>query len=236
MLDKILRFSIQRGGIVILLVLLVAALGVWNFTKLPIDAVPDITNVQVMINTEAPGFTPLEVEQRISYPLETSLAGLPGLVYTRSVSRYGLSQVVAIFGDDTDIYFARQLINERLSATRSGLPNGLEPEMGPIATGLGEIFMFTVDAEPGAIDTDGSPITPMDLRAVHDWIIRPQLMRVPGVVEVNPIGGYEREILVAFDPERLLSFGLTQADVVAGINANNSNREPGLSSAMVPSG
>ena len=227
MLDKILRFSIHRNGVVILLVLALAALGAWNFTRLPIDAVPDITNVQVMINTEAPGFTPLEVEQRF-LPLETSLAGLPGLAHTRSVSRYGLSQVVAVFSDDTDIYFARQLVNERLSAARSKLPSGLEPEMGPIATGLGEIFMFTVDAEPGATNEDGQPITPMDLRAVHDWIIRPQLMRVPGVVEVNPIGGYEREILVAFDPARLLAFGLTQADVVAAINANNSNQGAGF--------
>lgn len=228
MLDRILHFSIHRSGLVILLVLLLAGLGGWSFTKLPIDAVPDITNVQVMINTEAPGFTPLEVEQRISYPLETALAGLPGLAHTRSVSRYGLSQVVAIFSDDTDIYFARQLINERLSAARSELPTGLEPEMGPIATGLGEIFMFTVDAEPGAVNADGDPITPMDLRAAHDWIIRPQLMRVPGVVEVNPIGGHEREIVVAFDPARLLAFGLTQADVVLAINANNVNQGAGF--------
>lgn len=228
MLDTILRFSIQRTGIVVLLILALAALGGWSFTKLPIDAVPDITNVQVMINTEAPGFTPLEVEQRISYPLETSLAGLPGLSQTRSVSRYGLSQVIAVFSDDTDIYFARQLVNERLSAARSELPNGVEPEMGPIATGLGEIFMFTVDAEPGATDANGKVITPTDLRAVHDWIIRPQLMRVPGVVEVNPIGGYEREILVAFDPARLLAFNLTQADVVSAIEANNSNQGAGF--------
>ncbi|MEQ9209618.1 MAG: CusA/CzcA family heavy metal efflux RND transporter [Pseudomonadales bacterium] len=228
MLDRILRFAIYRSGLVIVLVLALAGLGAWNFTKLPIDAVPDITNVQVMINTEAPGFTPLEVEQRISYPLENSLAGLPGLTNTRSISRYGLSQVVAVFTDDTDIYFARQLINERLSAARSELPAGLEPELGPIATGLGEIFMFTVDAEPGATDSEGEPITPMDLREVHDWIIRPQLMRVPGVVEVNPIGGYEREILVAFDPAKLLQFELTQADVVAAINANNNNQGAGF--------
>lgn len=228
MLDRILQFSIQRSGIVLLLVLVLAGLGSWNFTKLPIDAVPDITNVQVMINTEASGFTPLEVEQRISYPLETSLAGLPGLVHTRSVSRYGLSQVVAIFSDETDIYFARQLVNERLSSVRSKLPAGLEPEMGPIATGLGEIFMFTVDAKPGAVNPEGETITPMELRSVHDWIIRPQLMRVPGVVEVNPIGGYEREILVAFNPARLLEFGVTQADVVAAIEANNSNQGAGF--------
>ena len=228
MLDKILRFSIERSWLVITLVLAVAGIGVWNFTKLPIDAVPDITNVQVMINTEAPGYTPLEVEQRISYPLETSLAGLPGLAHTRSISRYGLSQVVAIFNDKTDIYFARQLINERLSAARAKLPNGLEPEMGPITTGLGEIFMFTVDAEPGATDANGELITPIKLRTVHDWIIRPQLMRVPGVVDVNPIGGYEREIVVAFDPARLLAFGLTQADVVSAINANNANQGAGF--------
>lgn len=228
MLEKILHFSIQRSTVVIVLVLAASVIGGWSFTKLPIDAVPDITNVQIMINTEAPGFTPLEIEQRVSYPLENALAGLPGLTHTRSVSRYGLSQVVAIFSDGTDIYFARQLINERLSSVRSKLPSGLEPELGPIATGLGEIFMFTVDAEPGAVNKDGRPISPTDLRAVHDWIIRPQLMRVPGVVEVNPIGGYEKEILVAFDPAKLLAFELTQEDVMAAIEANNANQGAGF--------
>ena len=228
MLESILRFSIKRKFLVLVMVLAVAGLGVWNFTKLPIDAVPDITNVQVMINTEAAGYTPLEIEQRVTFPLETALAGLPGLTYTRSVSRYGLSQVVAIFSDETDVYFARQLVNERLSAARSELPTGLEPQLGPIATGLGEIFMFTVDAEPNATHADGSPITPMDLRTVHDWTIRPQLMRVPGVVEVNPIGGFEREILIAFKPEKLLAFGLTQADVVDAIASNNQNQGAGF--------
>ena len=228
MLESILRFSIKRKFLVLVMVLAVAGLGVWNFTKLPIDAVPDITNVQVMINTEAAGYTPLEIEQRVTFPLETALAGLPGLTYTRSVSRYGLSQVVAIFSDETDVYFARQLVNERLSAARSELPTGLEPQLGPIATGLGEIFMFTVDAKPDATHADGSPITPMDLRTVHDWTIRPQLMRVPGVVEVNPIGGFEREILIAFKPEKLLAFGLTQADVVDAIASNNQNQGAGF--------
>lgn len=228
MLESILRFSIKRSFLVLVMVLAIAGLGVWNFTKLPIDAVPDITNVQVIINTEAAGYTPLEIEQRVTFPLETALAGLPGLTYTRSVSRYGLSQVVAIFSDETDVYFARQLVNERLSAARSELPTGLEPQLGPIATGLGEIFMFTVDAEPDATHADGSPITPMDLRTVHDWTIRPQLMRVPGVVEVNPIGGFEREILIAFKPEKLLAFGLTQADVVDAIASNNQNRGAGF--------
>ncbi|MDV5393041.1 efflux RND transporter permease subunit [Shewanella xiamenensis] len=228
MLESILRFSIKRKFLVLVMVIAVAGLGLWNFTKLPIDAVPDITNVQVMINTEAPGYTPLEIEQRVTFPLETALAGLPGLTYTRSVSRYGLSQVVAIFSDETDVYFARQLVNERLSAARSELPLGLEPQLGPIATGLGEIFMFTVDALPDATHADGTPITPMDLRTVHDWTIRPQLMRVPGVVEVNPIGGFEREILVAFKPEKLLAFGLTQADVVDAIAKNNQNQGAGF--------
>jgi cobalt-zinc-cadmium resistance protein CzcA len=228
MLDFILRFAIKRNILIMVLVLGVSALGVWNFTKLPIDAVPDITNVQVMINTDAPGYTPLEVEQRISYPLETALAGLPNLEGTRSVSRYGLSQVIAIFGDDTDVYFARQLVNERLSSAKSALPSGLEPQLGPIATGLGEIFMFTVDALPEATDKDGKLITPMELRSVHDWVIRPQLMRVPGVVEVNPIGGFERELVVAFEPEKLLAFGVTQADIVNAIKNNNTNQGAGF--------
>lgn len=228
MLEVIIQHAIERRRLVLVVVALLSLLGLWNFNRLPIDAVPDITNVQVMINTEAPGYTPLEVEQRVTYPVETTLAGLPGLEYTRSVSRYGLSQVTAIFGDDTDIYFARQLVSERLSAARSDLPGGLQPEMGPIATGLGEIFMFTVDAEPGAVDADGKPITPTDLRSVHDWIIRPQLLRVPGVVEVNPIGGYQREILIAIDPARLLATGVTQQQVVAAVEANNQNRGVGF--------
>lgn len=228
MLEVIIKHAIERRRLVLVGVALLSLLGLWNFNRLPIDAVPDITNVQVMINTEAPGYTPLEVEQRVTYPIETTLAGLPGLEYTRSVSRYGLSQVTAIFGDDTDIYFARQLVSERLSAARSDLPGGLQPEMGPIATGLGEIFMFTVDAEPGAVDEDGKPITPIDLRSVHDWIIRPQLLRVPGVVEVNPIGGYQREILIAIDSIRLLAAGVTQQQVVAAVEANNQNRGVGF--------
>jgi cobalt-zinc-cadmium resistance protein CzcA len=211
-----------------LAVLAFAGLGLWNFTKLPIDAVPDITNIQVMINTEAPGYTPLEVEQRVTYPLETALAGIPNLVSTRSVSRYGLSQVTAIFSDDTDIYFARQLVNERLVSAKSDLPFGLEPELGPIATGLGEIFMFTVDAEPNARNDEGKLITATDLRTVHDWIIRPQLMQVDGVVEVNPIGGFKREILVAFEPKKLLEFGLNQQDIIQTIKNNNDNKGAGF--------
>ena len=228
MLEAILKFSIERSKLILVLVLAVGALGIWNFTKLPIDAVPDITNVQVVINTEASGYTPLEIEQRVTYPLETALAGLPNLVNTRSVSRYGLSQVVAIFTDDTDIYFARQLVSERLTAAKSDLPKGLEPELGPISTGLGEIFMFTVDVDAGATHKDGSAITPTDLRTVHDWIIRPQLMQVEGVVEVNPNGGFKREILIAIEPVKLLAHGLNQQDVVRAIGQYNQNQGAGF--------
>ncbi len=228
MLDSILKFSIERSKLILIFVFAVGMLGVWNFQKLPIDAVPDITNVQVVINTEASGYTPLEVEQRVTFPLETALSGVPNLEYTRSVSRYGLSQVIAIFTDETDIYFARQLVNERLGAAKSELPFGLEPELGPISTGLGEIFMFTVDAREGATNKDGSEITPTDLRTVHDWVIRPQLMQVEGVVEVNPIGGYEREILIALNPDKLLMFGLSQQNLIEAINQHNQNKGAGF--------
>ncbi|MDP3517398.1 MAG: CusA/CzcA family heavy metal efflux RND transporter [Pseudohongiella sp.] len=228
MLVSIVDFSLARRGLVLVLTLMLVALGIWSFNRLPIDAVPDITNVQVAVNTPAPGYTPLEVEQRISFALENAMSGMPGLSYTRSVSRYGLSQVTAVFEDGTDIYFARQQVSERLSAARSDLPDGLEPEMGPIATGLGEIFMFTVNAEPGATNADGSPVTPTDLRSVHDWIIRPQLLRVPGVVEVNPIGGFKKEILVAPDPASLLAYGVTSAQLFNALQRDNSNRGVGF--------
>ena len=228
MLESILRLSIAHRGLVLVLVLLAAGLGAWNFGRLPIDAVPDITNVQVTINTSAPGYTPLEVEQRVSFPLENAMAALPRLDHTRSLSRYGLSQITVVFEEGTDIYFARQLVSERLTAARATLPVGLEPALGPIATGLGEIFMFIVDAEPGARNADGTPVTPTDLRTVHDWIIRPQLLRVPGVVEVNPIGGFKKQVLVAPDPARLLAFGVTYEDLLTHLRDNNDNRGAGF--------
>lgn len=227
MIERIVQLSIERRGLVMVLAAFVAGLGLWNFTRLPIDAVPDITNVQVIVNVEAPGYTPLEAEQRITVLLENAMAALPQLSYTRSLSRYGLAQVTVVFEDGTDIYFARQLVAERVAAVRDSLPAGQSPALGPIATGLGEIFMFTVDAEPGATHPDGTPVTPTDLRTVHDWIIRPQLLRVPGVVEVNPIGGYRKEIQVAPDPARLLARGVTHADLVAAIEAGNENRGAG---------
>ncbi|OYZ13043.1 MAG: CusA/CzcA family heavy metal efflux RND transporter [Sphingomonadales bacterium 28-64-96] len=223
MLERIVRLSIRQRYIVLVLVAALAALGVWALQRLKIDAVPDITNVQVQINTPAPGFSPLEAEQRVTFPIETAIAGLPGLEYTRSVSRYGLSQVTVVFRDGTDIYFARQLVNERLQAVRGSLPAQVEPAMGPIATGLGEIFMYTVESRPGAVNRDGKRYTAEDLRTLHDWVIRPQLRTVPGVTEVNSVGGFRREYVVAPIPARLSAFGLTMSDLVSALERNNAN-------------
>lgn len=223
MLEKIIRFAIAHRWLMLVLTLGLVALGMWSFTKLPIDATPDITNVQVQINTELPGYSPLEAEQRVTFPIETALAGLPSLDYTRSLSRYGLSQVTVVFKDGTDTFFARQQVSERLQQVKSQLPDSLEPEMGPIATGMGEIFMYTVEADPKARKNDGSPYTPTDLRTLQDWVIRPQLRNTPGVTEVNTIGGYERQIHVTPDPAQLVALNFTLHDVVAAIAANNQN-------------
>lgn len=223
MLEKIVYFSIRQRWLVLLAVLVLAALGIYNFQRLPIDAVPDITNVQVQINTEASGFSPLEVEQRITYPIETAIAGLPGLDYTRSLSRYGLSQVTVVFREGTDIYFARQLIGERLQAVGNNLPLGMQPTMGPIATGLGEIYMFTVEAKPEALKPDGKPWTPTDLHELQDWVVKPQLRNLKGVTEVNTIGGFEKQFHVTPHPDRLLAYGLTLDDVTKAIERNNAN-------------
>ncbi|MFG1423141.1 efflux RND transporter permease subunit [Roseixanthobacter liquoris] len=223
MIDAILSFSIRQRWLVVLVCLGVAAFGAWNFTRLPIDAVPDITNVQVQINTSAPGFSPLETEQRITFPIETVMGGLPGLQYTRSMSRYGLSQVTVVFRDGTDIYFARQLVNERIQQAKDQLPPGTETAMGPISTGLGEIYMYTVEAKEGAKKPSGEPYSPTDLRTIQDWIIKPQLRTVPGVVEVNTIGGYEREFHVLPDPARLMAYRISFRDVMTVLAANNAN-------------
>ena len=223
MLERIIHLSIRHRWIVLALVLLSAGLGVWSFQRLSIDATPDITNVQVQINSEAEGYSPLEAEQRLTFPIETALAGLPGLAYTRSVSRYGLSQVTVVFEDGADIYFARQLVNERLLSVRSQLPESVEPELGPIASGLGEIFMYTIEAEQGATKPDGSEWTPEDLRTLQDWVIRPQLRNTPGVTEVNTIGGYRRQYHVTPWPDRLAAAGLTMNDVVEALAENNAN-------------
>ncbi|ELX11405.1 cation efflux system protein CzcA [Janthinobacterium sp. HH01] len=227
MFERIIRQAIAQRWLVLLLVAGMAALGVYNYQKLPIDAVPDITNVQVQINTTAPGYSPLETEQRVTFPIETLMSGLPRLEQTRSLSRYGLSQITVIFKDGTDIFFARQMVSERIQEARAQLPAGVTPAMGPVSTGLGEIYLWTVEAKPGAKKADGTPYTPTDLREIEDWIIKPQLRNVPGVTEINAIGGYAKEYQVAPHPQRLASYGLTLQDVVTALDRNNGNASAG---------
>jgi heavy metal efflux system protein len=221
MFNTIIRFSLEQRWLMLMLATALAGLGIYNFNKLAIDAVPDITNVQVQINTEAAGYSPLEAEQRITFPIETSMAGLPQLDYTRSISRYGLSQVTVVFEDGTDIYFARQLINERLTEVKTVLPEGITPTMGPIATGLGEIFMYTITS------AEGMEHDPIIHRTVQDWIVRPQLRQIPGVVEVNTIGGYTKQYHVLPDPEKLLTYNLSLDDIVNTLERNNLNTGAG---------
>jgi cobalt-zinc-cadmium resistance protein CzcA len=223
MIERLLHLAIHRRWLVLGATLALAVVGFYSYTRLPIDAVPDITNVQVQINTEAPGYSPLEAEQRVTFLVETAMTGLPRLEETRSISRYGLSQVTVIFQDGTDIYFARQLIAERVQEVKSQLPPGLEPTMGPIATGLGEIFLWTVETEPGATTPEGAPYSSMDLRTIQDWIVRPQLKTVPGVADVNSIGGYTKQFHVTPHPEKLIAYGFTFGDVLDAIARNNTN-------------
>ncbi|KYG01451.1 cation transporter, partial [Sorangium cellulosum] len=224
LLSRLLSFSVRHRFLVVALTIAVGALGAYNFTRLPIDAVPDITNVQVQINTSVKALSPVEVERQVTFPIEWAMGGLPGVQQVRSLSRYGLSQVTVIFDDGTDIYWARQLVAERLGAAKESLPPGLgEPQLGPIATGLGEIYMWTLEAAPDARRPDGQPYDLTDLRTIQDWIVRPQIRTVPGVTEVNSIGGYERLYQVSPDPAKLVGYGLSFRDVLEALARNNAN-------------
>lgn len=223
MIDILLKFALKRRYLVLGLTLLLIVAGIYNAQRLPMDAVPDITNVQVQINTAAPGYSPLEAEQRLTVIIENAMAGLPRLQYSRSLSRYGMSQVTVVFNDGTDIYWARQQVSERLQAVRSILPADTNPTLGPVATGLGEIFMYTVTALPGTLKDDGTAYNAEDLRTLQDWVIKPQLVNVKGVTEVNTIGGYLRQYQVAPDPARLIAFKLTVDDIAQALNRNNNN-------------
>jgi cobalt-zinc-cadmium resistance protein CzcA len=227
MFERIIRFAIEQRWLVLLVVFGMSAIGIYNYQKLPIDAVPDITNVQVQINTSAPGYSPLETEQRITYPIETVMSGLPQSGADSLAVALWLSQITVIFKDGTDIYFARQLVNERIQEAKERLPEGVTPAMGPISTGLGEIYLWTVEAKPGAKKPDGTPYTPTDLREIQDWIIKPQLRNVAGVTEINSIGGYAREYQIAPVPEKLASYGLTLKDIVTALERNNGNASAG---------
>ena len=226
-INHLITFAIERRWLVIVATLLIAGLGIYKTTQLNIDAVPDITNVQVQINSSAPGYSPLEAEQRISYTVENAMAGIPKLDYTRSLSRYGLSQVTVIFEEGTDIYWARQQISERLQGIQGELPAGIEPSLGPVASGLGEIFTYAVRAEHDAVTDNGKPYSAEDLRTIQDWIIRPQLVKVAGITEINSIGGFAREYQVAPIPGKLFAYKVTVADIVNTLRNNNQNSGAG---------
>ena len=227
MFERLIKFSIDQRWLMMLIAFGISVAGVLSYQNLPIDAVPDITNIQVQINTAVPGYAPLETEQRVTYPIETVMAGMPRLEETRSISRYGLSQVTVVFEEGTDIYFARQLVNERIQQAKENLPTGIVPQMGPTSTGLGEIFMWTVESKEGALKADGTPYTPMDLREIQDWIIKPQLRNVPGVNEINTVGGYVKQYQVAPYTDRLVARGLSLNSLVTALENNNANMGAG---------
>jgi cobalt-zinc-cadmium resistance protein CzcA len=247
MIERIVDFSVRRRWLILFVTLVVAASGFWSLTRLPIDAVPDVTNVQVQVNATAPALTPLEIEKQVTVTLETALAGIPGLESTRSFSRNGFAQITAVFADRTNIYFARQLVSERINDAKSNLPPGVEVKMGPVSTGLGEIYWWAVEYEkPGTTasvrdgrpgwQTDGSYLTPegerltddfqrtVYLRTIQDWIIRPQMKTVPGVAGADAIGGFVKQFQVQPDPAKLIGYGLSFGQVIAAIEANNVSR------------
>ena len=247
MIEWIIDFSVRRRWLIVLLALVAAVFGFWSLTKLPIDAVPDVTNVQVQVNATAPALTPVEIEKQVTVALETALAGTPGLESTRSFSRNGFAQITAVFVDRTDIYFARQQVTERINEAKNNLPPGVDVKLGPISTGLGEIYWWAVEYEkPGATSSvrdgqpgwqsDGAYLTPelerltddfnrtVYLRTVQDWIIRPQMKTVPGVAGADAIGGFVKQFQVQPDPARLVAYGLSFSQVVSAIEANNVSR------------
>lgn len=236
MIEKILHFSLSQRLLVVMLTAMVSAYGLFCLGKLPIDAVPDITNNQVAINVEVPALSPFEVEKQVTYPIETAMAGIPGLAYTRSISRNGFAQVTVIFEDDVDLYFARAQVNERLTEAKETLPEGAEPRMGAISTGLGEIYMWTVEYEKPEADfttPEGKLLkTPFEkamyLRTVQDWVIRPQLKTVTGVAEIDAIGGYAQQYHVQPDPQKLASLNLSFNDVIEALESNNTSTGAGF--------
>ncbi|MBA2728455.1 MAG: efflux RND transporter permease subunit, partial [Parachlamydiaceae bacterium] len=252
MIEKILKFSIDNRYLMIILTAALAAYGFFSLQKLPIDAVPDITNNQVQINAVAPGLSPYEVEKQVTFTMENALSGIPGLESMRSISRNEFSQVTAIFEEGVNVYFARQQINERLAEAKELFPDGVDPKMGPISTGLGEIYMYTVEYQhpegKGAVyqkglpgwQSDGSYLTPEGhrlktdvelasyLRTVQDWIIRPQLKSIPGLAGVDSIGGYVRQYHIEPDIEKLIAMGITFTDLITAVKNNNKNIGAGV--------
>lgn len=224
MIDKILEFSLRQRTFVLLGALALLGAGLWAALRLPIDATPDITNVQVQVNTEVKGFAPEEIEKLVTFPIEMEMSGVPGMTELRSLSKTGLSQVTLVFGEATDIYRARQLVSERLQSAAEELPNRLSPKLAPITTGLGEIFYYVIDY---ADDAPNKPATRreqlMELKLIHDFVVKPALRTVPGIAEVNASGGYEKQIVVAPRPDALLATGVTFSELAEVIGENVAN-------------
>ncbi|MBX7132198.1 MAG: CusA/CzcA family heavy metal efflux RND transporter [Fimbriimonadaceae bacterium] len=220
MLDKILHFSLTQRFLVIIATVLMVALGVVSWQQLTLDAVPDITTNQVSINTETGGMSPEEVEKLVTFPIETSMGGIPGVEQVRSLSQYGLSQVIVTFRDDVETYFARNLVNERLGSVKESLPSGIEaPQMGPVSTGLGDIYMYALESKTRS---------PMELRSLQDWTIAPQIRTVPGVAEVNAADGSVKQYQVIVEPRALLARGIAVDEVVSALKKNNQNAGGGV--------
>lgn len=224
MIAALLEFSLRQRILILGLACLCALAGLFAFQSIPIDAYPDVTNVQVQVLTEAPGLSPVEVERFITYPIELQMNGLPGLMEIRSISKFALSQLTVVFADDVDVYFARQLVLERIMAVRERLPAGLEPVLAPVTTGLGEIYQYYLDS-PKGMETDAAlaETALTNQRTVQDWVLRPLLKSVPGVIDVNGLGGFVKQFQVLVDPDKLRKYGLTVQDIFAAVEKNNAN-------------
>src|SRR5262249_11606865 len=229
MIDKIIEASLQQRPFVLLAAIALLVVGLRSAARLPIDAVPDITNVQVQINTEVPALAPEEIEKLVTFPLEIELSGVPGMTEMRSLSKFGLSQVTLIFTDNTDIYRARQLVSERIQTAKEKLPSGLQPELAPISTGLGEIFYYIVDYAP---DAKNKPVKRreqlMELKSIHDFTVKPLLRTVPGLAEINSTGGYDKQLVVLPKPQRLRDANLSFEQLASVIGENVENAGGGV--------
>ncbi len=224
MLDRLLEFSVRQRALVLLAALVLVGIGVWSALRLPIDAVPDITNIQVQVNTQVPALAPEEIEKLVTFPIENEMAGIPGLTELRSLSKFGLSQVNLIFEDGTDIYRSRQLVSERLQTVVDELPLGLTPKLAPISTGLGEIYYYVVEY---AADATNKPPTReaqlMELKLLHDYVVKPRLRSTPGLAEVNTTGGYEKQIVIQPNPDKLKSVGMSFSEIADAVGENVEN-------------
>ena len=222
MISKIIHFSVFNRGVVLLFTLLAALVGWFSFQGLPIDAVPDITNIQVQVNTTLEGLAPEEIERTITFPIETAMSGIAGVDQVRSITRFGLSQVTVVFGDSTDIYRARQLVSERLQSVSGQFPRNVHPKLGPVSSGLGEIYHYTIEAEKQSTGEERVRQL-MELRALQDWYVKPRLLTVKGVADVNTIGGHEKQFHIQPNPSLMAKYGIHFSDIQAALEKTNQN-------------